>query len=193
LFYEIHFKFNTTIIFGNVYAQSDTAIVNKVQGLYIFTDNTPVQDYKVIGEVNSSGASQTDNDVRLSMSQYQPIRDFLIRKARLANPNADGLLLTLVNGGTDKAVLIKFTNQDVNNALAIVQSIRGVLIFSDAKPKSKYNYLETIMLKRVKRSYQYTSIRDQLIEKSKKEYPDLRAVIISMVFGAKDTADIIRF
>ena len=39
---------------------------------------------------------------------------FLIKKTRMSNSFADGIILNLVNGGTDKAIIIKFKDNATN-------------------------------------------------------------------------------
>jgi hypothetical protein len=75
------------------------AEVEQVQGLYIFSDSKPLREYKYLGTVKvTTGWS----------GQYQPLRDKLIKKGREDFKEADGMILHLVNMGTDKADLIKF-------------------------------------------------------------------------------------
>jgi hypothetical protein len=99
--------------------QNNIAGVNKIQGFYIFTDCQPLAEYDVIGEVTTTG--HNDRDIKNSGAQYQPVRDYLIRAARQVNYTADGLMITLVNGGTDKAVIIKFKENVENKNQAKVK------------------------------------------------------------------------
>lgn len=76
-----------------------TAEVEQIQGFYVFTDSKPVKDFEYIGTVKSS--------ITLT-GQYEPVRNKLLQKARKEFPQADGIILHLVNGGVDKADCIKF-------------------------------------------------------------------------------------
>lgn len=92
------------IIFLNIVAfktlnKKNLAEVEQMQGFYVFTDSKPVAEYDYLGTVK--------NSVSFSSGQYQSIRDILIKKARKEYPSGDGIILHFVNGGTDKADIIK--------------------------------------------------------------------------------------
>ena len=76
-----------------------TAEVTTIQNLKIFTDCQPVMEYDYLGTIKSSGTMT---------GQYEPVRNALIKKAKKEYPQAEGIILHLVNGGTDKADVIKF-------------------------------------------------------------------------------------
>lgn len=76
-----------------------TGEVDQMQGLYIFTDSKPVLEYEYLGTVKAAFAWD---------SQYQGVRDNLIKKAKKDFPNADGLIMQFKSGGTDKCDAIKF-------------------------------------------------------------------------------------
>jgi hypothetical protein len=81
--------------------KKSTAEVDQVQGLYIFTDSKPLYEYEYLGSVK--------NGVRIvGSSQYQPVRDGLIKKIKKEYPQADGAIFHFVNGAADKADAIKF-------------------------------------------------------------------------------------
>jgi len=173
------------------YSQNNIATVNKIQGFYIFSDNQPMAEYDVIGEVTTNG--HNDNDINNSGGQYQPVRDYLIKTARQVNYTADGLILTLVNGGTDKAVIIKFKENAQNKSQAKVIQYQGVYLFVDCEPLKETKYLGTIKSKISFSSPQYSSLRDKLLKKCKGEYPDSKGLIIKFVSGGTDTGDAIKF
>jgi hypothetical protein len=79
--------------------KESTAEVNKVEGLYIFTDSKPVMPYDSIGTVELGFVSGT---------QYESIKANLIKRARKKYPNADGLILNLKKKGLDNCSVIKF-------------------------------------------------------------------------------------
>lgn len=78
------------------------ARARNVQGLYIFTDCQPVGEYEVLGTVTFAGT------MRMGSTQYEAIRDKLIKRAKEDYPMGEGLVLDLRSGGTDKADVIKF-------------------------------------------------------------------------------------
>lgn len=173
------------------FSQNNIAVVNKIQNFYLFTDCQPLAEYEVIGEVNTSG--NDDPDIRKSGGQYQPVRDFLIKTARQVNYTADGLMLSLVNGGTDKAVIIKFKNNSPENSHAKVNQYQGVFVFVDNEPLSETEYVGTIKDKGKSSSSQYSSLRDRLISRCKNEFTNSRGIIIKFVNGGVDTGDLVKF
>lgn len=80
-------------------AGKSTAEVNQQQGIYIFTDSKPVQEYTVLGTIESSFSGS---------GQYTAVRDKLINKAKKAYPAADGILLHLQDGKKDRADVLQF-------------------------------------------------------------------------------------
>jgi len=185
----------TTFIFLGIlnfcYSQNNIAVVNKIQGFYIFIDNQPTAEYDVIGEVTTTG--HNDNDIKNSGAQYQSVRDYLIKTARQVNYTADGLILSLVNGGTDKAIIIKFKENAQNKSQAKVTQYQGLYLFVDCEPLKETKYLGTIKSKMSFSSAQYSSLRDKLIKKCKGDYPDAKGLIIKFVSGGTDTGDAIKF
>jgi hypothetical protein len=178
-------------ILSNLNSQNNIATVNKIQNFYIFTDNQPLAEYDVIGEVTTNG--HNDNDIKNSGGQYQPVRDYLIKTARQVNYTADGLIMSLVNGGTDKAVIIKFKDNAQNKNQAKVVQYQGLYLFVDCEPIKETKYLGTIKTKFSLSSSQYSSLRDKLIKKCKGDYPDAQGLIIKFVSGGTDTGDAVKF
>lgn len=184
----------TAILLGfitNLYSQNNIAVVNKIQGFYIFTDNQPLAEYDVIGEVTTDG--NNDVDIRNSGGQYQAVRDYLIKTARQANYTADGLILSFVDGGTDKAVMIKFKENAPNKNQAKVNQYQGLYLFVDCEPLQETKYLGTNMIKRSFTSAQYSAIRDRIIKKCKADYTDAKGLIFKFVSNGTDTGDAIKF
>jgi|GEM_PF-1675411 hypothetical protein len=171
--------------------QNNIAGVNKIQGFYIFTDCQPLAEYDVIGEVTTTG--HNDRDIKNSGAQYQPVRDYLIRAARQVNYTADGLMITLVNGGTDKAVIIKFKENVENKNQAKVKQFQGLYLFVDNEPLSKSKYLGTCKSKISLFSSQYTALRQKMIKKCKNDYKEAEGLILKFVSGGTDTGDAIKF
>lgn len=71
----------------------------KENGVFIFTDAEPNCKYTVVGRVSSSFAWN---------SEYATIKTKLLRKALKDYPQANGVILSLTTGGSDKAVVITF-------------------------------------------------------------------------------------
>ena len=79
--------------------ENASAVVNKIDGFYIFTDSRPLMAYDTLGAVEAGFISGT---------QYHTIRTNLIKRARKKYANADGLILDLRNHGLDQCIVIKF-------------------------------------------------------------------------------------
>lgn len=173
------------------YCQNNIAVVNKINGFYIFNDCLPISEYDVIGEVSTEGNS--DKEIKISKGQYTPVRDFLIKTARQVNYNANGLILSLVNGGTDKAVIIKFKENKIENNQAKVNQYQGVYLFVDNEPISQNEYIGSVKIKGHLSSTQYSTVRDKLLERCKIEFSGSKAMILKFVNGGNDTGDLIRF
>jgi len=76
--------------------EKSMARVNFVQGFYVFTDSNPVSDFETVGtEIISMGAGSTN---------YEKVRDVLLKRARKDYPSADGLIISFP--GT--ATVVKF-------------------------------------------------------------------------------------
>lgn len=177
----------------NLSGQKNLAEVNKIKGFYVFVDCKPIGEYSSIGEVK---VDENDFDVKKSRGQYQSVRDNLIKTAREVNLNADGIIITFIDGGTDKAEIIKFKESEKNKSKAKAEQVQGVYIYIDSTPISESTYIGT-----VKKgdgggftSAQYTAIRDGLIKKSKKEFKDKEfdALILKFVQGGSNTADVFK-
>ena len=95
--------FGLTILFAFVAIsyepQKETAEVEQMEGLYIFTDCKPVLEYEYLGTIKAS--------VGLS-GQYQSVRNKLIKKAKKEFPNAEALIFHFKAGGTDRCDAIKY-------------------------------------------------------------------------------------
>jgi len=77
------------------------AEVNKIDGLYMFTDSKPLTDYDTLGVVEIGFVTGT---------QYESIRGNLIKRAREKYPNANGLILNFDKKGIDQGVVIQLKN-----------------------------------------------------------------------------------
>ena len=165
--------------------QNDMATVNKCSGYYIFCDNNPISEYEIMGEVKVVMATGS--------GQYNQVKNQLIDKINIKYPDADGVILTLVDGGTDRAIAIKFKSEDREQySKAKVNFYNGVLVFTDCEPVNKYQILGRTDVA-LDASSQYTAIRNKLIKKSKKEHPNAEGVILDFVVGGLDKSVIIKF
>jgi len=92
-----------TIFFGfNVirYVPSySTSEALKIDGILIFSDSKPVMPHDSLGIVELGIISGT---------QYETVRNNLIKRARKTYPNADGVILNLNKRGLDNCYAIKF-------------------------------------------------------------------------------------
>jgi len=176
---------------NNLFSQNNIATVNKINGFYIFTDNQPIAEYDVIGEITTKG--HNDPDITSSGAQYQPVRDYLIKTARQANYTADGLIVSLINGGTDKALIIKFKENATNKNQAKVTQFQGLYLFVDCEPLKETKYLGTVKATMSWSSSQYSAVRDKLIKKCKGDFSDAKGIVIKFVSGGSDTGDAIKF
>ena len=79
----------------------NTAEVELVEGLYVFTDCKPVKPYESLCTVQLGGAYLGD-------VQYNGIRNALIKKIKTTCPTANGVIFTLTTGKKDKAEGIRF-------------------------------------------------------------------------------------
>lgn len=176
---------------NNFSSKSDInlARVNTHNGLFVFNDCEPLSKYEVVGEVSINNL--TAGERVLTSGQYQGLRDALIKAAKTANTQSEGVVLTLINGGIDKAYIIKFKNSEDDHSLARVQRIRGTYIFCDCEPINNYEYLGDLKGK-FTFNPQYTVLRDDILRKCLKKYKDANGVILHFVLGGKDTAEAIK-
>ncbi|MEE1254126.1 MAG: hypothetical protein UHJ11_03630 [Paludibacteraceae bacterium] len=72
--------------------------VNRQQGLYVFCDCRPIQEYDKLGEIVGAGGLS---------SLYSVLRNRLIKKALKKYKSADGIIINLVEGGRDRADAIQ--------------------------------------------------------------------------------------
>ena len=72
--------------------------VNRQQGLYVFCDCKPMQEYERLGEIVGAGGLST---------LYSDLRNRLIKKVIKKYKTADGIIINLVEGGRDRADAIQ--------------------------------------------------------------------------------------
>jgi len=75
---------------------------------------------------------------------------------------------------------------------AEVEQMEGLYIFTDCKPVLEYEYLGTVKAS-IGWSAQYQSVRNKLIKKAKKEFPNAEGVIFQFKAGGTDKCDVIKY
>lgn len=181
----------------------DVARVSNYSGVLVFTDCMPIAPYEILGEVNSVPSSNSGSSMMMSAGgmffmgnittpQYTDIRDQLITNAVLANRQVEGIIISLPKEGEGRATLIKFKDDSDDNNLAKVITHQGVMVFMDCMPINSYTFVGKIN-KAGGMSADYSAIRDRLIKKSKKKFPDMQAIIPRLVSGGHDSAEAIKF
>ena len=98
----IGFTLSTIFAFkvANYQPKKSTAEVEQYQGIYVFSDSKPVNEYEYLGTVQR-------NTRGFGSSQYADVRDGLIKKTKSKYPEADGMILILKSGSADRADVIK--------------------------------------------------------------------------------------
>ena len=84
---------------------------------------------------------------------------------------------------------------DPRKNTAEVEQIQGFYVFIDSKPVMEYDYLGTINGTggRAALNPQYTSVRDALLKRAKKDYPAGDGIIFHLNAGGKDRCDVVKF
>ncbi|MBR4678999.1 MAG: hypothetical protein IKO99_13480 [Bacteroidales bacterium] len=167
--------------------QNDKGVarVQKNNGIYAFCDNEPISEYDILDRVKSN-MSWT--------GQFNEIRNKLIKKAVKDYPNCDGVVISMAQGGTDRAIIIKFKDgQDKDNlALARANKVNGLYIFTDCEPVNEYDIIDRES-NFMAWSSQYQAIRDKLVKKAVKDQPNASGVILNFSTGGVDRASVIKF
>ena len=101
LFFLTGFIAASLFAFTNVAykAEHGQAQVKFIEGFHVFTDSRPTQNYDSLGVVEIGFITST---------QYEPIRNNLIKNARKEYPDADGIIIQFDKKGVDKCLVIKF-------------------------------------------------------------------------------------
>jgi len=84
-------------------------------------------------------------------------------------------------------------NYQIKKSIADVDQIQGLYIFVDSKPVMDYEYLGTVKSTVSLGDGQYTGVRDRIIKKAKKDYPQADGIIITFKTGGTDKGDAIKF
>lgn len=162
---------------------SKLANVYKHNGLLIFTDCEPINEYDVVEHERSA----------ISWSgQYTEIKNKLTRRALRDYPSADGIIISMTEGHVDRAVVIKFKDSEKDNSLARVYRTNGLLTFTDCDPVCDFNV--TARSKAVfGLSGEYTHVKNKLIKKLIKINPLVDGVLLTFANGGVDRAVGINF
>lgn len=182
----------------------DYAIVQTIGSIYVFNDCSPIDSYKVIGEVSFSGSSGGSTYMSVpnglggstlivsseEKPQYSSIRNGLVANAVMANREVEGIIISIPKEGEGRATMIKFTEKSERNKIAKVNNHRGLLVFSDCSPMNSYTSIKRVKGQLVYWSTAYDYIRDKLLEKAAKT-KNCNAVIINLVEGGRDYVETI--
>ena len=165
--------------------QKALANVHKYAGIYIFNDNDPICDYSILGRCKV-GISWS--------SEYEGVRNHLVKKTLKNYPNADAVILDLSDGGEDIAVAIKFDNKEEKPkwGYAKVESFNGIMVFSDCEPINNYTIIGRTK-SAMTWSGQYDSVKANLIKKAIKRIPNGTGIIIDTQKGGVDRGVVLTF
>ncbi len=193
--------------------QHNLALVEQINGVYVFSDCKPVGAYDVLGMVNFAGGETASTTVvpmthyhngrvdthivpvvSVEEAQYTSIRNGLITNAILANRQVEGIILSIENEGIGSATMIKFKDGVENKNYALVNCYSGIYVFNDCAPLCPYKYIGKREFS-LNASSSYTYIRDRLLKKCRQSYENeqLQGLIIHLKEGGKDSAEAIRF
>ena len=79
-----------------------------------------------------------------------------------------------------------------DKAAATVNQVDGLFIFVDCTPVKEYKYIGSVKYGSIMQGNpQYTVIRDKLIKRVKKDWPDANGVLFHFSSGSADKADAI--
>ncbi len=172
---------------AQVFAQSNKGIcrVQKNNGIYAFCDNEPICEYEIVERVKS-GMSWS--------GQFTEVRNKLIKKAIKDHPDCDGVVISMAQGGTNRAIVIKFKEgQDKDQLpLARANKTNGIYVFTDAEPEAEYDIVERESAV-LNWSGEYQAIRDKLCKKAVKDVSDCEGVILTFSRGGIDKAVVIKY
>ena len=87
-------------------AGKDSAVVDRIEGLYVFVDSKPVMDTEYLGTVKAG--SGMGKAFSMSSQEYEDRRNKMIKKVKEEYPAAEGVILHFKSGGKDAADAIKF-------------------------------------------------------------------------------------
>jgi len=99
-----------------------------------------------------------------------------------------GIMLCFLLGFTSSQYVLKRNTAEVNQRA-------GFYLFVDSEPMADYEYLGTVKVSLGFDEFdvQYSNVRDRLIKKARKKYPEANGLILTFTTGGEDKADCIRF
>lgn len=102
-------------------------------------------------------------------------------------------ILGVLIGFTITATLgFTYMTYEPSKASAEVEQMQGLYIFTDSKPILEYDYLGTVKAT-IGMDSQYQGVRDKLIGKARKDFPNADALIMQFKSGGSDRCDAIKF
>lgn len=153
------------------------ARVESYNGIFVFTDCTPIAEYEVLGEVTNAIPDSHNEGLSFfdfpSPPNHIDIRRQLITNALYANRQVEGIIITLSKIGEGHATLIKFKDGVKDKSLAKVNSFYGVLVFTDCTPINNYSFLKKYETGNIS----YADSRNKIIQKACKKNPEVQGVI----------------
>ncbi len=92
--------------------------------------------------------------------------------------------------GDETSRTVEYT---VNNKTAEVNQVQGFYLFVESEPVKAYKYLGTVgKSMSLFGSGQYTDMRDKLIKKAKRNFPNANGLIFHFKDGGRDKVDVIQ-
>lgn len=149
------------------------ATAYRTSGIYVFADNDPIGDYEVI-EQKKTGMTWSGS--------YEEVKSKVLKKVAKENPSADGVILNLTNDQLiDKSQVAIIRYKDDNKekkGKTLVNRINGLCVFADCEPDCDYTILGREKV-HVSWSSQYAELRDIVLKKAVKKYPEAEGVILN--------------
>ncbi len=99
---------------------------------------------------------------------------------------------TLIGVTLTSLLALTVASYEPRNSTAEVDQIQGYCIFINAKPVKEYKYIGTVKSVMTLGSGQFQDVRDKLIRKAKKEYPEGDGLIFNFHDGGTDKCDVIK-
>lgn len=195
---------NTTILFFlsislSIFSQQNLAIVENVNGVYVFTDCEPVAKYEIIGHISRNNPmsqvvvkGHIMSTPVISFEQHEEKKTELANDAARANRATEAIIITRETTADGAANIIKFADGETNTNLGLVKKINGVYVFIDCKPVGEYHYLGECTNNK-SGDWRYDTIRDNLLKEMLKKYPEGDGIIMHYNTGKKDYCECIKF
>ena len=93
----------------------------------------------------------------------------------------------------ENADITVIRSNKIDYSFASVNKDNGIFVFTDSEPIQPYTVLGRVKCAISWTSGQYTAIRNQLVKKAVKEYPDADGVILYFNDGGVDRGVVIKF